>query len=135
VSLLALSALVSSSACVDVGDPWYAEKPLTVVPDGPISFQEHVQPILRAHDCDVCHSGERPRAGVDVSTADSFFDSSVISACDPDNSVVILQVEACLMPPSDAPGGPVCLDEAELTILRQWIAEGAEAVYHPDTCP
>ncbi|TNF29900.1 MAG: hypothetical protein EP329_14615 [Deltaproteobacteria bacterium] len=132
---LVLAAL-AVTACADVGDPWYVERPVTVVPDGPISWAEDVQPILRAHACDVCHSGARAKAGLDVSTVDTFYASGVIAACDSAQSVLIDYVSSdpCAMPPVDAPGGQVCLGEAEIEILRRWIDEGAEANFDPATC-
>lgn len=142
VALVALFALFASGivvACADVGEPWYVARPLVVVPDGPISWSEHVQPILHAHKCDFCHSGAEPRSGLDLTTADGFVaggDSGpAIVACDSAHSLVTSYLEECFMPPADAPGGQVCLDAAELEIMRRWIDEGAEAVYDAATCP
>lgn len=139
LAALALLVTWTSGACVDVGDPWYVERPLVVVPDGPISWTDDVQPILSAHKCDVCHSGAEPRSNMDLTTADGFVaggDSGpVIVPCDSGHSLVSSYLEECFMPPDETPGGAVCLDAVEREIVRRWIDEGAEAVYDAATCP
>jgi len=141
--MLRLAALLlivpwSLGACVDVGDPWYVERSLTVVPDGPIDWARDVQPILAKHRCEVCHSGTDPQAGLVVTSPEAFVaggnSGPAIAPCDSASSLVTSYVDSCYMPPVGAPGR-TCLDAAELEIMHRWIDEGAEAVYDAATCP
>lgn len=101
----------------------------------PIDFTRQIQPIL-AENCFECHgfdAGHR-EAGLRLDNEEAFIDlggHQAIVPGDPAASVLLDRVTATdprdMMPP---PETDKRLTEAEVALLRQWIAEGAEYKPH-----
>lgn len=96
-----------------------------------ISFNRHIRPIL-ADKCLACHGQDGAARQADLrldtregATAD-LGGRQAIRPGDPDNSELWLRItsgdESLRMPPADA---HKALDETEITLLRQWIEQGA----------
>jgi len=88
-----------------------------------VSFQTDVLPLFQ-EDCNLCHGGAgglfvQSYAGV-IAGGDS---GDVIVAGDPDESRIIKRLEGTIQPqmPQDRP----VLSQAEIDVIRLWIAEGA----------
>jgi hypothetical protein len=87
---------------------------------GAVDFASSIHPIL-AGRCAPCHSGEKPQAGFSVESREAILRAVVPGK--PDDSLLIRKVSGTAgnrMPPT---GGN--LSEAQITLLRDWIAEGA----------
>ncbi len=92
-----------------------------------VQFQSDVAPILERH-CYTCHSGENPKAGLDLATQDAILkggDYAGPAALPgaPDQSPMVLHIRGIYEPkmPKDADE----LTEDELHTIRMWIASGA----------
>jgi len=93
------------------------------------SYQERVWPIIERHCLD-CHSGEKPKAGLDVSTLEGLSRGgrkagATVTPGDPGGSVLIQYLEGTLqpqMPYRDAP-----LSAEEIGVVREWISGTAAA--------
>lgn len=92
-------------------------------------FQEQVLPLLY-NRCFSCHSEKagQPRGDLRLDSAESIRAGKVIIAGKPDESELMRRVSLAhddenLMPPLK--GGSLPLNEAERTLLRRWIADGA----------
>src|ERR1700722_287741 len=87
---------------------------------GAVDFASSIHPIL-AGRCAPCHSGEKPQAGFSVESREAILRAVVPGK--PDDSLLIRKVSGTAgnrMPPT---GGN--LSEAQITLLRDWTAEGA----------
>ncbi|HZT32107.1 MAG TPA: PSD1 and planctomycete cytochrome C domain-containing protein [Bryobacteraceae bacterium] len=88
-------------------------------------FEESAGPLLEAR-CAKCHSGSAPQAGLNVTSRTTLLKGGnsgpAIVAGAPDGSLLVKRVSQGEMPP----GGPK-LSDAEIAILRSWIAAGAPA--------
>jgi Protein of unknown function (DUF1549)/Protein of unknown function (DUF1553)/Planctomycete cytochrome C len=87
---------------------------------GAVDFASSIHPIL-AGRCAPCHSGDKPQAGFSVASREAILRAVVPGK--PDDSLLIRKVSGAAgnrMPPT---GGN--LSEAQITLLRDWIAEGA----------
>lgn len=91
-----------------------------------LTFEKDVRPLLKAH-CTLCHGeGEETEAGVDLRLR-RFMDAPLDSGAQllvpgrPEASELVAIIERGEMPKK---GHPV--PEAELEIIRQWIAQGAK---------
>ncbi len=112
-----------------------AAKATPVLPDK-LSFNEHIQPIL-SENCYACHgpdSGSR-KSGlrldhVEFATAPHEKSGPAIVPGKPDESPLVQRIESKkekeVMPPPEV---HKTLQPAEITLLRRWVAEGAE--YQP----
>jgi hypothetical protein len=96
-----------------------AEEPL-------LTFEKDVRPLLKAH-CTLCHGEEeKPKAGVDLRLR-RFMDAPLESGATllvpgkPELSELVAIIERGEMPKKGHPMPP-----KELTILKQWIAQGAK---------
>ena len=92
----------------------------------PLTFEQHVRPILKAR-CFHCHGEEgAPEAGLDlrqVRRMQAGGDSGpAIVPGDPDASLLLQRIRAAEMPPPDK-GQP--LAPHEVALIRRWIAQGA----------
>lgn len=112
---------------------WVAS--LTIVQAEPTYFEQHVRPILKAN-CFHCHGEEPELAGsLDlrlVRLMRQGGDSGpAIAPGDPASSLLLQRVAAGEMPPGDKH-----LSAAELSVLENWLAEGAlTARPEPETAP
>ncbi len=83
-----------------------------------VSYAADVQPYFDG-TCTVCHSGNNPPAGVDLSSYASVMaggdGGAIVVAGDPDASVLIQQLE----------GGHRNQAASDIAMLRAWISEGA----------
>ncbi|MFO0425247.1 MAG: DUF1553 domain-containing protein, partial [Planctomyces sp.] len=90
-------------------------------------FDEKVAPIFIQH-CLSCHNSGDRRGGLDLSQRDSAEkggDSGVIvSGRQPEDSLLFQRVHAGEMPPAESKQPK--LTEAEIAILREWIAAGSK---------
>ena len=88
----------------------------------PISFRRDVAPLLQER-CVGCHSGARPKGGLDLSERAKLLaggaNGDVIVSGKPDDSKLIRMLVEKKMPPKN----PLTADE--MAILRRWIEEGA----------
>jgi mono/diheme cytochrome c family protein len=88
-------------------------------PVPPVTFEQHVRPILKAH-CLECHGeNAKPRGGLDLRLRR--LASKVIVPGDPEESPLFTRVRDHEMPP-----GKVKLSAAEASTIRMWIARGAK---------
>lgn len=122
-----------AAACTEVGDPALViERPLEV-PSGPLSFSEHIEPILQDMGCIGCHGSGGGFGGLDATSAATLReggDSGVaVIACDSAASWLWQRVRDCEMPAS---GG--CLDDLEVATIARWIDQGAQDTFTPGTC-
>ncbi|MBI2435860.1 MAG: hypothetical protein HYV26_23645 [Candidatus Hydrogenedentes bacterium] len=93
-----------------------------------VTFQADVAPLLERR-CFECHSGVKPKAGLDLSThagilqGGDYAGPSVIPG-DPDGSPMVRHLRGIYLPkmPKDAEE----LTEGELHTIRMWIAAGAQ---------
>jgi Protein of unknown function (DUF1549)/Protein of unknown function (DUF1553)/Planctomycete cytochrome C len=93
-------------------------------------FEKDVLPILY-HRCFACHSEKQPqpKGELRLDSAAAIRDSEVIAPGKPDESELLKRVslphaDENVMPPLK--GGAQPLNDAERTVLRQWIADGAK---------
>ncbi len=91
-----------------------------------LTFEKDVRPLLKAH-CTLCHGEEeKPKAGVDLRLR-RFMDASLESGAtllvpgDPEASELVRIIARGEMPKKGKP-----MPEAELAVIRQWIAQGAK---------
>src|SRR5207253_9794102 len=91
-----------------------------------ITYQQHIRPIFNAN-CVSCHNPDKNKAGLDLTTyATAMAGSSngkVLQSGDPDLSLIYLLVSH-----QEEPHMPLKaskLPEAQLEIIRKWIAGGA----------
>ena len=102
-----------------------------------ISFNEHVQPIL-ADNCYACHGADpgSRKADLRLDRAEYAFrqrkeGEPAIVPGKPDESPLVQRIESKdekkIMPPPEA---HKTLQPAQIALLRQWIAEGAEYAEH-----
>ncbi len=101
----------------------------------PIDFEQQIQPILQAR-CVACHGDEEQSAELSLATAEDLLrggeSGSVIVAGSPTESLLYERVHRREMPPEDSEP----LTDAEIELLRRWIAEGAslgQSVKHEET--
>ncbi len=105
------------------GNPGNAPMTLDAVPDGKISFINHVTPVLMAK-CGNCHV----RQARGMFSMESF--ETLMKG--PDAGVVIFAKDAAgsrlieVIEEGDMPRGGLKITEVELAVLKKWIDEGAE---------
>ncbi len=92
-------------------------------------FEKEIQPIFNAR-CSVCHGGQTPQSGLDLTSLTSALKGGkhgpVILEGFSDKSVLIRQLQSGVMPPAGA-GEPI--KKAELELIRGWIDKGNFADY------
>lgn len=97
---------------------------LTLAEDaGPLTFEQHVRPILKAHCLD-CHGGDKTEGGLDlrlkrfmVKGGDS---GAAIELGKPAASVLVSRMKSGEMPPSEKK-----VPAAQIEVIEKWIASGA----------
>ncbi|MCE9562467.1 MAG: hypothetical protein K8U57_10485 [Planctomycetes bacterium] len=95
-------------------------KPSTTADEKVPTFKADVMPILKT-SCVGCHGAGKKKGGVDVSSYESVM--KTVKANDADKSKLVKSVlgqGAKLMPPKNG------LPEAQVAILKAWIAAGAK---------
>jgi hypothetical protein len=100
-----------------------------------VAFARDIQPLLE-RSCAACHGGEKPRAGLTITSLPSLRkggasgEASIVPG-DADASPLIRyvsgQIEDLEMPPLDRREKYPALNAAEIERLRQWINAGADA--------
>ncbi len=105
-------------------------------PLGAVEFEKEIRPIL-SEKCFQCHSGPRSKGKLRMDSLDAFAgriggDDPVIVPGDPANSLLAIKAglprtdgEAMPPPPARAKGAEE-MTSSELTLVKQWIAEGAK---------
>ena len=90
-----------------------------------LKFARHVLPILKAK-CLSCHSGERPKASLDLTTVGGVMrggqSGAVLRRASAESSLLWERIAAGEMPPKGTP-----LTAEEKGVLRTWINEGDPA--------
>ena len=93
-----------------------------------VNYEDHIKPIFKQR-CMSCHNDDRKRGGLSLVTHAALVagggSGQVLAPGDPDGSRLfrlITKAEEPIMPPSGAP-----LDEAQIALIREWIAAGAPA--------
>jgi mono/diheme cytochrome c family protein len=118
IPLFALALLLAQAAAAD--DEFRR-------PDGPgvaVSYERDLAPLFHAK-CVRCHGQEGRKADLDLTTAAALVkggeSGTVIVAGKPDESLLYEKLHAGEMPPD----GKDRLSDAEIELVRRWIAEGA----------
>jgi len=131
-SCVLLRALVGIALAISVGGARAADAEST---ETKIEFNRDIRPILGGH-CFKCHGPAEQEAGLRLDSAAAAMallpsESRAIVPGDPAASALLGRVTSDdadeRMPPADA--GPP-LSAAQIALLRQWIAEGAEYQKH-----
>jgi hypothetical protein len=99
-----------------------------IIPDSLISFSQHLQPVFEVK-CISCHDDETKAGGLSLTTwASTTADGRVVVPFYPNNSIIVLSIEADpstpVMPPVGTPYKPFTPNQAKG--LRKWIEEGAQ---------
>ena len=102
------------------------DAPPAEVAAGRMAFESDVRPVLEQH-CVECHSGERPKSQLDLSTPSGLASGGargpLLVPGDPDASLLAIALgyhdPELLMPPTGR------LDAEVITGVRAWIAQGA----------
>ncbi len=92
--------------------------PDPVKPDPTFSY---LSKAIFSERCTTCHSGEKPKAGIDLSSYQKLMESDVVVAGDPDSSSLYLIVAQGAMPPR-----PPKLANETIDLIHNWILNGAE---------
>src|SRR6185436_1797662 len=91
-----------------------------------ITYQEHVRPIFST-SCVSCHNPDKNKAGLDLTSYSATLKGSssakIIEPGDPDSSLVYMLVTHQAEP--HMPLKASKLPDAQLEIIRKWIAGGA----------
>ena len=125
--------------CTTIGEPWYVEQDTDIEADlsttvEAVDFGQQVLPLLVAHGCVNlgCHSGDFPAAGLDLGTFESIMmggtKGPAVVPCKPDVSPLITALAV------NMPLGGTPLPEQDISVLRQWIAEGANETFSANAC-
>jgi len=131
--------LLALAGCTEIGDPRLMTEAIEVdpeelVPDGPLSFAEHIQPILSEAGCFGCHGAGGGTAGLDTTSAAGLLTGGgqgpAIVPCDHTASLMWRRVDRGEMPAV----GPA-LDDVEVLTIARWIDQGGQATYQPGLCP
>ncbi|MFO0906135.1 MAG: PSD1 and planctomycete cytochrome C domain-containing protein [Pirellulales bacterium] len=92
--------------------------------EGPLTFERHIRPILKAYCLD-CHGGGELKGGLDLRLARFLLKGGEGGAAvlpgQPDASLLVHRIRDGEMPP-----GEKKLPAAELETIRRWIADGAK---------
>ena len=91
----------------------------------PVDYQRDVQPIL-AKNCVACHNGQKAKAGIRLDSLDATIKSEVAVAGKSQISSLFNCLSGAAGTPRMPPKG-AGLTQAEITIIKNWIDEGAKA--------
>ncbi len=112
-----------------VGPPVLSENAIRSALTGPVSFGDHVKPILEAN-CLPCHDGREMPAFLNLSSRQTAFASGPygprIVPGKPAESLLIRNLSAVHAPVKAMPPVGNRLTTEERRILTKWIAEGAQ---------
>jgi uncharacterized membrane protein len=104
-------------------------RPMVSTPTSPasVSYSRDIRPLL-TNKCAECHVGSELKGGFDVSTVAAILkggkkSGAALVAGKPDDSPIIQYIEGRKEPRMPKGGKP--LDDADVTLLRSWIASGA----------
>lgn len=128
---------IFTSGCLDVGESYLNSDELNV-PTGPLSYEQHIKPILLEAGCLGCHyAGGGGSGGLDVSSPEALSEGgdsgrAAVVQCEHTKSYMWERVRWCEMP---FPGYPNCLDELDVAIIARWIDQGGQATYVEGLCP
>ena len=104
--------------------------------DPGVSYDADVVPLLRAR-CIGCHNPTDKEGGIDLSTRAGLMaeldGESIVTACNPDASLLIASVEPWDGNAPDMPAEGDPLSAEEIDLLRRWIAAGAREDAPPPT--
>jgi hypothetical protein len=87
----------------------------------PVTFAEVFQSVFEPR-CSGCHNSDNPKGGLDVTSAQSIASHDSVVMNDPDNSLLVMLIDAGDMPPP--PRKPLTEEQAEL--VAQWILDGCQ---------
>ncbi|MFO0877980.1 MAG: c-type cytochrome domain-containing protein [Gemmataceae bacterium] len=93
--------------------------------DGPVTFKDHIQPILRKH-CLSCHNPDKARSDFNVASYQAVMaggaSGEAVKAGSPDQSL-LYRLSTHMAEPKMPPKGKI--PDAELALVRKWIEGGA----------
>ena len=97
--------------------------------DKPVDFTTQIRPILK-ENCTKCHGGVQQAADVSFVYREQTIDSGIIIPGEPTESELIARVTSTdpdlrMPPPGEDPAESQPLTEAEISLLSQWIEQGA----------
>jgi Planctomycete cytochrome C len=100
------------------------------IPDKNVSYSQHIQPIFNAHcNNSTCHNSEDRAGGISlISYGELFAVPFLVIRGAPEESQLYLAVDGrsvIIMPPPY--GNSLPLSDNQITGIRTWIEEGAEA--------
>jgi hypothetical protein len=125
---------VKGFGCTEVGDPALVIETPFEVPAGPLSFAEHIEPILLDGGCQGCHASGGGFGGLDATSAAALRAGGdtgpAVVPCDSAGSYLWQRVRDCEMPATGA-----CLDDAEVAAIARWIDQGAQDEFDASICP
>jgi uncharacterized membrane protein len=106
-----------------------AKAEMVVPEDGQISYQLHVKPLLETH-CIECHNAEKMKVDLRLDSHEAImkgskFDSVVIPG-DPEESTLYYLTTFPEDDPDRMPKDGDPLTDEQISILREWIAQGAK---------
>lgn len=111
------------------------DKPVADLNPTPLTFEQHIRPIFRAH-CYDCHGAtDEMKGGLDLRLV-RFMQKggesgAAITPGNPSESYLIERLRNAEMPP-----GENAVPETEIRIIERWIAEGAKTVRpEPESIP
>lgn len=145
-SLASLSLVLGTVGCTTVGEPWYVTAGDAAVSDvdgtkTELSFSLDILPILEAGGCANagCHNGVDRSMGLDVTTITGLTspagsDKIAVIPCDPEGGTLLDKLSASPSFGIQMPIGADPLAATEISLIRQWILEGAAENWSPDSC-
>lgn len=129
-----LALALSATGCTVAGDPALVIETAFEAPTGPLSYAEHIEPIMRNGGCQGCHGSGGGFGGLDATNAAALRaggdTGAAVIPCDSEGSYLWQLVRDCEMPTSGA-----CLDDAEVATIARWIDQGAHDVFDAGICP
>lgn len=87
------------------------------------TFAGNVMPVFQAR-CQVCHSGQNPSGGLDLTSYASMKKLGVVTAGNPQQSLLYLKITGAV-PPRMPLGGPY-LPKGTVQTIANWIKQGAK---------
>lgn len=98
---------------------------VTTWADDPPHFAQKIAPIFQRH-CVRCHSPENEKGGLSLATGEDLREQGNLVAGDPDSSHLVDLITGVDGNPPAMPQEGEPLSDEEITIIRQWIAAGAD---------
>jgi mono/diheme cytochrome c family protein len=125
VQLLLALACSPSGTRAAVGFCLSALCSIAVAADEPVDFREQIAPIFEKY-CVRCHSPGNEKGDVSLATFEDLKSKEYVLAGDPDGSYLIELVTPQDGEPPAMPREAKPLADAEVDLLRHWIAQGAK---------